>query len=49
MNRFDLLDSSELLVLEYVFKLGGTEIETICFDDIGENIGGCIRNNILLN
>ena len=49
MNRFDLLDGSQLLVSEYIFKLGGTEMEATCFDEIRENIGGYIRNSILLN
>ena len=49
MNGFDLVDSSELLVLEYIFKLDGTEIEAVRFEEIEENIGGYIRNSILLN
>ena len=49
MNRFDLLDGSELLVFECILKLGGTEMEAICFEEIGENVGEYIRNSMLLN
>ena len=33
----------------YIFKLRGTEIEAICFEEIGENIGGYIKTIIILN
>ena len=50
MNRFDLLDGCKLLVLEYIFKLNGTEMEATCFDEIGENIGDISEiRSILLN
>ena len=49
MNRFDLLDGGELLVSEYIFKLGCIEMEISCFGEIGENKGGYIRNSILLD
>ena len=34
---------------KYIFKLRGTEMEAICFEGIGENIGGYIKNIIILN
>ena len=34
---------------KYIFKLRGTEMEAICFEEIGENIGGYIKNIIILN
>ena len=49
MNRFDWLDGSEVLILKYIFKLGGTEMEAVCFDEIAQNIGRYTRNSRLLN
>ena len=34
---------------KYIFRLRGTEMEAICFEEIGENIGGYIKNSIILN
>ena len=34
---------------KYIFKLRRTEMEAICFEEIGENIGGYIKNIIILN
>ena len=34
---------------KYIFKLRGTEMEAICFEEIGENIGEYIKNIIILN
>ena len=34
---------------KYIFKLRGTEMQAICFEEIGENIKGYIKNVIILN
>ena len=34
---------------KYIFRLRDTEMKAICFEEIGENIGGYIKNIIILN
>ena len=34
---------------KYIFRLRDTEMEAICFEEIGENIGGYIKNIIIVN